>query len=502
MRCRRCFSGVGIGAYNSLAIRGFEGGRPLIRLGCPSSDQIQAVEFPPWIAALAFLDLTGVVLLSVVIFRGYAAPLNYDWSQLWAGLGAFLVAWLLASHLQNLYQQKYILAGRRMLLRSTVTCALAFGTVLALAFSSKLIGGVSRLWLLTWATSAFAWVMVLRVMWQRRLKSVLRSGSDMRCLERALVFAGSPKAARRLAAAVENESGYRIRVTASAILPGLPGAPSFTWIEDVIRSGDADRVLIADFEEAKEETNALLRRLLRLAVDVTLMPNFEGIYTPLVQVNHIGWIPAVDVATRPLSVRQAFIKRVEDLVLGSIALVAALPALGLIALAIKLDSPGPVLFRQKRVGFHDTTFFVWKFRTMHHNMADQGSVRQTTRGDPRVTRVGRFLRKISLDEVPQLVNVLRGEMSVVGPRPHALNTTAAGVPLHEALEEYASRHRIKPGITGWAQVKGCRGEIDSEEKLRHRVSLDSFYIENWSLALDAWIIVRTCALIAFGREAY
>ena len=246
----------------------------------------------------------------------------------------------------------------------------------------------------------------------------------------------------------------------------------------------------------------LLRRLVRLAVDVTLMPNFQGLYTPLVQVNHIGWIPAIDVATRPLSPRQALIKRIEDLVVASVAVLATLPVLAIVAVAIKLDSPGPILFRQKRVGFHDTTFRVWKFRTMYHNMEDQGSVRQTTRGDPRVTRVGRFLRKSSLDELPQLFNVLRGDMSVVGPRPHALNMTAAGVPLHEALEEYASRHRIKPGITGWAQVKGCRGEIDSEDKLRRRINLDSFYIEHWSLALDAWIMIRTSALIVLGGEAY
>jgi Undecaprenyl-phosphate glucose phosphotransferase len=468
----------------------------------PAATKFRRLNLHAWIAPIACLDLTGAAVLSVLIFRGYAAPLNYDWRQLWAGLGAFVVAWLLASHSQGLYQQKYVLAGRRMLLRATATCALAFGIVLALAFGSKLIGGVSRLWLLTWAAGVFAWVMILRIVWRRCLKSVLRSGRDKPCLERALVLAGSSEAASRLAAAVESESGHRIRVAASAALPGLQGAPSFAWIEDVIRNGAADRVMIADFEEAKDETNALLGRLIRLAVDVTLMPNFAGIYTPLVQVNQIGWIPAVDIATRPLSARQAIIKRIEDLVVASLALLAALPALAVIALAIKLDSPGPALFRQKRVGFHDTTFLVWKFRTMHHNMEDHGSVRQTTRTDPRVTRVGRLLRKTSLDEVPQLVNVLRGEMSIVGPRPHALNTTAAGVPLHEALEEYASRHRIKPGITGWAQVKGCRGEIDSEAKLRRRVSLDSFYIENWSLALDAWIMMRTLALIAVSGDAY
>lgn len=241
---------------------------------------------------------------------------------------------------------------------------------------------------------------------------------------------------------------------------------------------------------------------MRLAVNVTLIPNVQGLCTPIVRSIRIGWISAVDVATRPLSAGQALIKRIEDLIVGSLALVFTLPLMVAAAILIKLDSPGPVLFRQQRVGFHDKTFPVFKFRTMYHDMADHGSVRQTSRRDSRVTRVGRFLRKTSIDELPQLFNVLRGEMSVIGPRPHALNMTAAGLPLHEVLDDYTSRHRIKPGITGWAQINGCRGEIDSEEKLRKRIMLDSYYIESWSLALDAWILIRTAVLVAIDRQAY
>jgi lipopolysaccharide/colanic/teichoic acid biosynthesis glycosyltransferase len=147
-------------------------------------------------------------------------------------------------------------------------------------------------------------------------------------------------------------------------------------------------------------------------------------------------------------------------------------------------------------------FDIWKFRTMHHHMADAKAGRQTSRDDRRVTRVGRFLRRTSLDELPQLMNVLRGHMSIVGPRPHALGMTVAGKDMTDLAEGYNARHMMKPGITGWAQVNGCRGEIDSERKLRRRLALDCHYIENWSLRADARIILRTAALIAFDRHAY
>jgi lipopolysaccharide/colanic/teichoic acid biosynthesis glycosyltransferase len=178
------------------------------------------------------------------------------------------------------------------------------------------------------------------------------------------------------------------------------------------------------------------------------------------------------------------------------------PLFGIIAIAIKLDSPGPLLFGQMREGYHNKVFRLWKFRTMYHGCRDEGAVQQTSRNDRRVTRVGRVLRRFSLDELPQLINVIRGEMSIVGPRPHALGMTCAGLPMTQVLEGYAARLRLKPGITGWAQVNGCRGEVDSHEKLHRRVSLDCHYIDHWSLSLDLWIVLRTAVLLLFDRGAY
>ena len=195
-------------------------------------------------------------------------------------------------------------------------------------------------------------------------------------------------------------------------------------------------------------------------------------------------------------------KSLFDWLVAAVLLAAALPFLGLIALAIRLDSPGPMLFRQPRLGFNNNMFNVFKFRTMYHHMTDLKADRQTTRNDVRVTRIGRILRKTSLDEVPQLLNVLRGEMSLVGPRPHAPNTKAGNQLFHDAVADYALRHRVKPGITGWAQVNGWRGETRTVEQIEQRVAHDLFYIDNWSFLLDIKIMVLTALRELHSKRAY
>ncbi len=188
--------------------------------------------------------------------------------------------------------------------------------------------------------------------------------------------------------------------------------------------------------------------------------------------------------------------------LAVLALIAfALPML-LIALAIRLDSPGPILFRQPRTGRHERSFEMLKFRTMRHELQDLDVRQQTTRDDQRVTRLGAMLRRTSLDELPQLFNVLRGDMALVGPRPHAPGTRAAGRLFHDVVPYYAARHRVRPGLTGLAQVRGLRGETDTEEKLVRRVQSDLEYIERWSVALDLLIVLRTAVAVLRMKNAY
>lgn len=211
-------------------------------------------------------------------------------------------------------------------------------------------------------------------------------------------------------------------------------------------------------------------------------------------IDKVGAISSLSLAGHPLSLVEVAAKRSFDFLASALAMVLLSPLLLAVAVLIKLDSPGPALFFQRRYGFNQETFRIFKFRTMT-TMEDGRHIKQATANDSRITRIGRFIRRYNIDELPQLINVLRGEMSLVGPRPHAL--------AHDQLFErrialYARRHNVKPGITGWAQVNGLRGEIDTPEKIRQRVEHDLYYIDNWSIGLDLWIILLT----VFSRKAY
>lgn len=173
-----------------------------------------------------------------------------------------------------------------------------------------------------------------------------------------------------------------------------------------------------------------------------------------------------------------------------------------IAAAIKIDSKGPVFFRQQREGFNNRGFSVWKFRSMHQESSQASEIQQATADDARITRVGAFLRRTSLDELPQLFNVMAGDMSLVGPRPHAPSTKAGGIKFEEAVARYAARHRVKPGITGWAQVNGWRGETRTTDKLEQRLKHDLYYIDHWSLGFDFYILLRTLIVAWKQEQAY
>jgi lipopolysaccharide/colanic/teichoic acid biosynthesis glycosyltransferase len=217
-------------------------------------------------------------------------------------------------------------------------------------------------------------------------------------------------------------------------------------------------------------------------------------------VYEFAWHPKLMlVPTWRFDARARFLKRLIDLAVTLPVLVAlALPTL-LVILAIRLDSRGPAFFRQHRVGLHGRSFMMWKFRTMYRDACETETIEQATRRDPRVTRIGRWLRRFSVDELPQLINVLSGEMSLVGPRPHAQGTRAGGQLFEEVTECYTTRHIVKPGLTGLAQVRGWRGETDTEDKLKHRIDCDFEYIACWSVRLDLAIIWRTaCSVLRMG----
>jgi Undecaprenyl-phosphate glucose phosphotransferase len=268
------------------------------------------------------------------------------------------------------------------------------------------------------------------------------------------------------------------------------------------REEQIDLIVIALPLTAISRISKILEQIGSAVADICLTTDFVGFRYRSSQISSVGSNPVVLVEERPLKDWRAAKKVTFDLVIGSLMLIVVAPLLAAIALAIRLDSPGPILFRQPRLGFNNRLFTCYKFRSMHHGLTDLMGDRQATRGDARVTRIGKWLRALSLDELPQLFNVLRGNMSLVGPRPHPPNTKAEDKLFTEVVAKYAFRHRVKPGITGWAQVNGWRGETKTVEQIENRVACDLAYIENWSLWFDLRIMVLTITREILSRHAF
>ncbi|MDE2240252.1 MAG: exopolysaccharide biosynthesis polyprenyl glycosylphosphotransferase [Rhodospirillales bacterium] len=244
-------------------------------------------------------------------------------------------------------------------------------------------------------------------------------------------------------------------------------------------------------------------KLRNVLADVFILPYLVHVPEVVLPTQSIGKTMLMVLQRRPLNNWQKAHKRALDISLSLLALVMFFaPLFVVVATLIKLDSPGPVLFRQPRRGLNNRTFTVFKFRTMHASSSDIFATKQTSRNDPRVTRVGRWLRKLSIDELPQLLNVLRGEMSLVGPRPHALHTKVEGELLDRALADYLIRYQVKPGITGWAQINGARGELVTREDLCRRVAYDLEYIQRWSFRFDLKIIFMTAVKEIISKHAF
>jgi putative colanic acid biosynthesis UDP-glucose lipid carrier transferase len=242
----------------------------------------------------------------------------------------------------------------------------------------------------------------------------------------------------------------------------------------------------------------LLEAVQGTTASIYFVPDVFGISIIQGRLQDINGIPVVGICETPFTGTNELVKRISDVVLASIILVLISPLLLLVAIGVKLTSPGPVIFRQRRNGLDGEEIVVYKFRSMRA-MDDGDVVRQATRGDPRITPFGAFLRRTSLDELPQFINVLQGRMSIVGPRPHAV---AHNEMYRQLIKAYMVRHKVKPGITGWAQVHGHRGETDTIQKMQARVEYDLEYLRNWSLGLDLQIIARTIKVVLLGQNAH
>jgi len=427
-------------------------------------------------------------------------------------VAAVVFVWLVTLSLMNFGDLYRYNAATRPLQRLhtilvAVTTSLLF--LLAAAFWIKVSDTLSRLWLGYFTVASLASIIILRLCVSYALVSLLQ----VRGSKRSLAIVGTGEQSRRLTALLAHEPDRPVRIQGvfSDTLPPIPrliagqeiSVPPENGIEHLVsqaRTGLIDDVVIAIPWSEDDRIMAVVSRVRELPVNVYLLSDLIGFRAKFRSPpSHFGELPILQVVGKPLSGWDGALKAAEDYLLAPIILIAAAPLLALVALAVKLDSPGPALFRQKRVGFNNEVFDVYKFRSMQHAPGPSGKIQQTTPDDQRVTRVGRILRRWSLDELPQIFNVLNGTMSLVGPRPHALDHNEE---FAERAKGYFARHRVKPGITGLAQVSGYRGATDTAEKLEGRVRNDIYYAENWSLSLDLHILMRTLVICVTGKNAY
>ncbi|MCS6986088.1 MAG: undecaprenyl-phosphate glucose phosphotransferase [Sphingomonadaceae bacterium] len=393
---------------------------------------------------------------------------------------------------------------QRVLLSWLVAVLLLIST----AFILKVSAEFSRGWTITnlvTTTVMLAGIRAGATLWVRRLKrqGVFDSravifGAGLQGQRVASYIRGNPRLTISLLGFFDDRRDGRVPV----VVDDLPVFGNVDDLVEAIRDGHIDQVIVALPWSAEARIREVVGKLALTPVRIRLAPDlatFSFLNRPIVL---LGDLPVLNLFERPISGLDAIVKRVEDLVITIPLLVLLSPVFLLTAIAIKLDSPGPVFFRQPREGFNNRLFEVLKFRSMAHDACETHDIRQATRGDRRVTRVGAFIRRTSIDELPQLINVLKGEMSLVGPRPHAPSTRAGGRLFHEVVHTYAARHKVKPGITGWAQVCGFRGETDTEDKLIRRIEHDLYYIENWSVAFDIYILLRTVFAVLLPRNAF
>jgi Undecaprenyl-phosphate glucose phosphotransferase len=331
-------------------------------------------------------------------------------------------------------------------------------------------------------------------------------------MERRALIVGGGKTAEALIRSIEQQPYNDIRVCgifddrdnrrSPPIVAGYPKLGTVAELIEFARIARIDMLIVSLPLTAESRVLSLLKKLWVLPVDIRLSAHSNQLRFRPRSYSFIGSVPMLDIFDKPINDWDSVAKRVFDIFFSLIGIIVFSPIMIATAIAIKLDSKGPVLFKQKRHGFNNEEIDVYKFRSMYTDRADPTAKNAVTKNDPRVTRVGRFIRKTSIDELPQFFNALLGSLSLVGPRPHAVAAQSHNKLFNEVVDGYFARHRVKPGVTGWAQINGWRGEIDSDDKIKKRTEFDLYYIENWSLWFDLKILLLTPVKLLNTENAY
>jgi len=460
--------------------------------------------------ALRFLDIIELIIASLISYalvQSDPAAVEVAHSK-YALVGTLLAPFVF--HWCGLYHPDSLMARSRALF-AVARGFIALTTLMVLiGMTAGVLSSGALAWGALWLASSLVLFAGTRFAVARSIAKMAASG---RMRDVVAVVGGGPLADRLIAhlTSLHTRNPERCPIEVIGVFDDrtnrLPAGslPVNGGLDDLIalgREGAIDRIVLTLPWSAEARLIEIRDKLRALSIEISLCPDGVAFNAPMRQRAEFGDLPLLSLDQRPIQRWDAVAKRVEDIVLASLALILFGPLMGFIALAVKLDSDGPALFRQRRHGFNNREIDVFKFRTMRTDMTDASGGVQTRRGDARITRLGSILRRTSLDELPQLLNVLKGDMSLVGPRPHPVGMRTKDKLCHEIIGTYVQRHRVKPGITGWAQVNGYRGATSEPEHLIGRVKCDLYYIENWSLWFDIKILMRTISSIATTDNAF
>ncbi|NVN86487.1 MAG: undecaprenyl-phosphate glucose phosphotransferase [Rhodopseudomonas sp.] len=475
-----------------------------------TNQKVRAAYSPIVIAGFVRLaDFGLIALVGIALYLGYVARLDgFRWDYIAAILGMTTTA-VVCFQAADIYQVQVFRGTLRQMTRMISAWSFVFLLFIGASFFAKLGGEISRFWLSSFFLVGLAALIAERLILRGMVRRWAREGR----LDRRTIIVGSDENGEKLIEALKQDADSDLDILGvfddrndARALDTCGGSPKLGKIDDIVefaRRTRVDLVLFALPISAETRILQMLKKLWVLPVDIRLSAHTNKLRFRPRAYSYLGTVPTLDVFEAPITDWDQVMKRLFDHVVGALILVLAAPLMALVAIAIKLDSPGPVLFRQKRFGFNNERVDVFKFRSLYHDQADPLAAKMVTRNDPRVTRVGRFIRKTSLDELPQLFNVVfKSNLSLVGPRPHAVQGKLQSRLFDEAVDGYFARHRVKPGITGWAQINGWRGEVDSEEKIQKRVEFDLYYIENWSVLFDLYILLKTPLALIKGENAY
>ena len=394
------------------------------------------------------------------------------------------------------------------LARQTRAIILAWLTVIlfmiVILFGLKMSADISRLWLAWWMGLGLVFLLVFRLSIFGYLKYRRSRGRNFR----QIVIIGAGELGEKLIAQTHASPWAGFKITGmfdddekrhGLTLLGHKILGDLSLVATYVERHEIDEVWIALPLRAEQRVKDLLYSLRHQTVNIKLIPDIFGFSLLNHSMTEVVGLPAVNLSDTPMGGSNSLIKAIEDRLLGLLICILITPLILLISVAIKMTSKGPVIFKQKRHGWDGRIIKIYKFRTMKMHSGFDGEITQACKGDSRVTPLGLFLRRTSLDELPQFLNVLQGRMSIVGPRPHAVEHNEQ---YKDQVNQYMLRHMVKPGITGWAQVNGLRGETDTLDKMKNRVEYDLFYIENWSLWFDLKIIFLTIFKGFINKNAY